>query len=185
MPLLLVTTAYAYGNYVSVLPQPVAPGQTLTVVTDTWETTAPLAFYWNGNGAAPIANSTSSAAGTDTVTFAVPPSANGSYDLAACEGPASSPSSSCFTTLSHYSVQVATPATPPPVTPKPTPKAVHRTPRPTPVTTPTPTAAPTPTAPPTPAPTPAADGPPVDCHATAGRRRAACAIHQPRRAGPV
>jgi hypothetical protein len=157
IPLVLVTTAFAYGNYVAVTPQPVAPGQTLTVVTDTWETTAPLAFYWNGDGTAPIANSTASAAGTDTVSFTVPPSANGSYDLAACEAPPSSSSLSCLTTLSHYTVQVATPATPPP-TPKPT--AVHHTPRPTPRPTPTAAPSPTPSAAPTPTaapfPTPAA-----------------------------
>lgn len=161
VPLVLVTTAFAYGNFVSVTPQPVAPGQTLTVLTDTWETNAPLAFYWNGDGTAPIVNSTA-AGTTDSVTFTVPASPNGSHDLEACEAPASSPDSTCFTTPSHYSVQVATPATPPPVTAPPitaTPlPVVHlHTPRPTarPTATavPTPSPAPTPTATPVPTPT--------------------------------
>ncbi len=152
VPLLLVTTVLAYGNFVSVTPQPVAPGQTLTVVTDAWETNAPLAFYWDGNAATPIATSTATGT-TDAVTFTVPASPNGSHDLAACEAPPG-PESGCLTTPSHYAVHVAAPATPPPATPRPvTPAPVHlHTTRPT--VAPTPTPRPTLTA--TPAPTPAA-----------------------------
>ena len=115
VPLLLVTTVFAYGNFVSVTPQPAAPGQTLTVLTDSWETNAPLAFYWDGNADDADRHQHGHRRRPTRSRSPCRPAPNGSYDLAACEAPPG-PQSGCLTTPSHYAVQVAAPATPPPAT---------------------------------------------------------------------